>query len=151
MPNCQPPKPTAILEDNITNYLDLPSNKKGISLKVSNYDEKKIKPANINQYRLTTSNSIPQNGLLSKLLWNFKGVTFNKSEFSIGTLVLNIRYEHSESQNSNLFYPFNDQLDYALADYFAESETTKCNIDKFLSNLLMKPITKKLSYCNVDE
>ena len=76
---------------------------------------------------------------------------FSKSEFPFGTSVLNTRYEHFRSQNNNLFYPFNNQRDYALADYFAKSETTKRNIDKFLSNLLMKPITKKLSYCNANK
>lgn len=29
-----------------------------------------------------------------------------------------------------MFHPFNDELGYALAHYFAESETTKGNVDK---------------------
>ena len=37
-----------------------------------------------------------------------------------------------------------------LAHYFADSEITKRNDDKFLTNLLMKPITKNLSYCNAN-
>ncbi len=76
---------------------------------------------------------------------------FSKSEFSVGTPVSDTRYKHLESQNNNPFYLFNDQLDYALADYFAESKTTKRNVDMFLSNPLMKLITKKLSYYNADE
>ncbi len=55
------------------------------------------------------------------------------------------------SRSNNPFHLFEDQLDYALAHYFAESETTKCNVDKFMSNLLIKPITEKLSYHNTDE
>lgn len=58
---------------------------------------------------------------------------------------------HPKSQSSNLFYPFNDKLDFVLAHYFAESEITKFNNDKFLSNLLMKPITENLSYCNIND
>ncbi len=55
------------------------------------------------------------------------------------------------SQSNNPFHLFNDQLDYVLAHYFAESETIKHNVDKFLSNPLMKSIIKKLSYCNIDK
>ena len=54
---------------------------------------------------------------------------FNKSEFPADTPVLDTRYEHPRSQNNNLFYPFNGQLDYTLAHYFADSETIKCNVD----------------------
>lgn len=50
-----------------------------------------------------------------------------------------------------MFHPFNDELGYALAHYFAESETTKGNVDKFFSNPLMRSITEKLSYQNADE
>ena len=45
----------------------------------------------------------------------------------------------------------NDQLDHALANYFAESQTTKSNVNRFLSNLLMAPLTEKLSYQNADK
>ncbi len=58
---------------------------------------------------------------------------------------------HLRSRSYNPFPPFNNQLDYILAHYFAESEITKRNVDKFLFNPLMKLITKKLSYCNVDK
>ncbi len=75
---------------------------------------------------------------------------FSESEFPVGTPVSDTRYIHLRSRSNNPFYPFNDQLDYALAHYFAESETTKRNVDKFLSNPLIKPITKKLSYRNSD-
>lgn len=76
---------------------------------------------------------------------------FSKSEFPVSILVLDIRYKHPESQNNNLLYLFNNQLDYALVNYIAKSETTKNIVDKFLSNLLIKSITKKLSYCNINE
>ena len=78
---------------------------------------------------------IPQDGLLgNKLLSSPKEVRFSEQEFSAGTPVFNIKYDHPESQNDNLFYPFYNQLDYVLAYYFAESETTKSNVNKFLSN-----------------
>ena len=78
-------------------------------------------------------------------------MTFNESKFPAGTPVSDTQYKHPGSQNNNPFYLFNDQLDYALAHYFAESETTKRNVDRFLTNPLMKPITKKLPYHNADE
>ncbi len=83
--------------------------------------------------------------------WNFRKVTFSESDFPVDTSVLDTRYERLGSQNNNWFYLFNDQLDYALANNFAKSKTTKYNIDKFLSNLLIKPIIKKLSYWNANE
>ena len=89
----------------------------------------------------------PQDGLLgSESSSSLRKDRFNKQKFSAGTLVSNIKYDHSGSQNNNLFYPFYNQLDYALAHYFAESKTTKDNVDKFLSNQLIAPLTKKLSY-----
>ncbi len=137
MPSCQPSKPIAILVDNLTNCLDLLSNnnKEGISPGISNHGEKGFWPAdndnedirlaNIDQQTPTTPNWIPQNGLLSESSWNLREVTFSKSKFLVGTPVSDTRYEYPGSQNNNPFYPFNDQLDYALADYFAESETIK--------------------------
>ena len=74
-----------------------------------------------------------------------------KSEFLKGILVSNTRYEQPENRNTNLFHLFKDHLDCALAHYLVKLKTTKHNIDKFLSNLLIKPITKKLSYCNTDK
>ena len=92
-----------------------------------------------------------RNGLLGELSSNFREVTLSESEFLASIPVLATRYKHSRSQNNNLFYPFNGQLDYALAHYFADSQTTKRNVDKLLTNPLMKPITKNLSYYNVYE
>ena len=76
---------------------------------------------------------------------------FSESEFLAGILVLDIRYEHPGCQNINLFYAFNDQLDYILTHYFAELGTRKRNFNKSLFNLLINSITKKLLYCNKDE
>ena len=138
--------------------------KKGNTPKVSNHgDLEKIRPANrsnneedirsadIEKQRPVTPYETPQNGLLSELSSTFREVTFSKSKFPAGTSVFDIQYKHPESQNNNLFYPFNDQLDYTLVHYFAESETTTRNVKRFLTNSLMKLITKKLSYCNTDE
>ena len=76
---------------------------------------------------------------------------FSESKFPASTLISNIRYKQPRSQNNNSFYPFNGQLDYILVHYFAHSETTKLNVDEFFINLLMKPMTKDLPYCNADE
>ncbi len=166
LPSCQLSTPAPILEYNMTNYPNSSSDyfKKDVSLETSKNNEEEIRPAHIthndnensrppdiDKQRPTIPNWIPRNGLLSELSRNFREVTFSESEFSIGTPVSDTRYVHPGSQNSNLFYPFNYQLDYILAHYFSESETTKHNVDKFLSNLLMKLITKKLLYCNIDE
>ena len=78
-------------------------------------------------------------------------MTFSESELPAGIPISDTRYEYLRSQNNNPFYLFNDQIDYALAHYFADSETTKRNADKFFTNPLMKPITKNLLYCNLDE
>ena len=51
----------------------------------------------------------------------------------------------------NSFYSFNDQLDHGLAHYFADSETIKGNVNKFLTDVLMISFFKKLSYKNADE
>ena len=58
----------------------------------------------------------------------------------------NIKYNHLRIQNNNFFYSFHDQLNYGLAKYFAQSETTKINVDKFLSEPLMVLLTEKLFY-----
>lgn len=76
---------------------------------------------------------------------------FTGIQFSAGTPISKIKYNHLGLQHENNFYLFKDQLDYALAHYFAESETTKGNTNKFLYNLWIAPLTKKLSYKNVDE
>ena len=89
----------------------------------------------------------PQNRLLgSELSSSLREVKFSEQEFLTSTPVSNIKYDHPGSQNDNLFYPFHNRLDYALAHYFAESSTTKDNVDKFLSNLLMASLTQKLFY-----
>lgn len=51
---------------------------------------------------------MPQNGLLSESFSTFREMTFSKSEFPVGTLVLGIKYKHPRSQNNNPFYSFND-------------------------------------------
>lgn len=82
---------------------------------------------------------------------SLRKVRFNKLEFLTCIPISDIKYDLPRSQNDDPFYPFNNQLDYALAHYFADSKTTKGNINKFLSNLLMALLTKKLSYRNVDK
>ena len=159
LPSCQPSNLELMLDYNIINPLDLPSdnNKKNISPNASNNgkkgirladisnDEEDIRPANIDKERLATPNWTSQNRLLSELSSTFREVMFSECKFSVRISILDTKYKHSGSQNHNLFYPFNGQLDYLLAHYFVDSETTKHNVDKFLTNSFMKPITKDLS------
>ncbi len=81
------------------------------------------------------SGRTPQNGLLVSESSSFlREVRFSEQEFPTGIPVSNIKYHHPGFQNNNLFHSFNNQLDYVLATYFAEFETTKGNVDRFLSN-----------------
>ena len=93
----------------------------------------------------------PCDGLFaSKSLLLLKKKWFTKNEFSASTSISNIKYNYLRLKHQNSFYPFNNQLDYTLAHYFAESDSTKSNINKFLFDPLMIPLTKKLSYKNAD-
>lgn len=88
------------------------------------------------------SGRIPQDGFFaSELSLSLRKVRFNKQKFPISKLILDIKYHHLDFQNNNLFYLFNDQLDYILANYFTESEITKNNVDRFLFDLLIAPLT----------
>ena len=78
-------------------------------------------------------------------------VRFSDQEFAVETPVSHNKYNHSGFQNNNLFYLFHDQLNYGLAKYFAESETTKSNVNKFLSESLIALLTEKLSYQTADK
>lgn len=78
-------------------------------------------------------------------------MAFGKSKFIASISILKTRYKHPENQNNNLFYPFNNQINYALADYFSDFETTKCNVNRFFTKLIIKPIIKNLSYRNRDK
>ena len=89
--------------------------------------------------------------LASESLSSLREEWFIGNKFPAGTPVSDIKYNHPGLKHQNSFYPFNDQLDYTLAHYFAESEITKGNVNKFLSNPLMTPLIKKLSYKNADE
>ena len=78
-------------------------------------------------------------------------IRFSKEEFPTGTPVSNIKFNYPRLQNDNLFYPFYNYLDYALAHYFAEFETTKGNVDKFPSNPFMVLLIERLSLQNADK
>lgn len=116
-----------------------------------NNNEKDIRLVDIGEQSLANPNWRPQNKQLSKLSSTFRKVMFSESKFVAGTSVLDTQYKYPGSQNNNLFYFFNKQLDYALAQHFTELEITKHNIDRFFTNLLIKFIIKKLSYCNSDK
>lgn len=89
--------------------------------------------------------------LSSELSLFFRQVRFNEQKFPAGKFVSDIKYYCPGFENNNSFYLFNDQLDYLLADYFAESKTLKGNINKFLFNLLITSLIKNLSYQNINK
>ena len=76
---------------------------------------------------------------------------FSSYEFLAGIYISNIKYRYLGSKHNSSFYSFNDQLEFALAYYFAESETTKSNKNKFLSAPLIEPLTKKLFNKNANK
>lgn len=78
-------------------------------------------------------------------------MTFNKSEFLASTHILNTKFNHFWSQNNNLFCFFNNQINYALGHYFVNLKTTKCNINKFFTNFLIKFIINNLLYFNTNK
>ncbi len=107
-----------------------------------------------------TSNSIPKTPtevtprkrlFASESLSTLRKEWFNSHEFPAGTPISDKKYKHPRSKHKNSFYFFNDQLNYSLPHYFTESKTTKDNVNKFLTDLLMAPLTEKLSYKNADE
>ena len=75
---------------------------------------------------------------------------FREQKFFASTSISDIKYNHTGSQKDNTFYAFYDQPDYAQAHYFTDFKTTKGNVNRFLSNSLTAPFTKKLSYQNID-
>ena len=84
--------------------------------------------------------------LVSELLLYLKEFKFSKQKFRIDKLLFIIKYHYLGFQNNNIFHVFNYQLDYGLSTYIAKFETRKSNIDRFLSNLLMALLMKKLFY-----
>ena len=67
--------------------------------------------------------------LVSESLSLLREEWFTRNKFLICTQVSDNKYNHLKLKHQNSFYPFKDQLDYALAYYFAESETTKGNVN----------------------
>ena len=95
---------------------------------------------------------IPRNRLFtSKFLLSLREEWFTRNKFPAGISISDIKYNHLGLKYQNICYQFNDQLDYVLAHYFAESKTTKGNINKFLSDPLMTLFTKKLFYKNANK
>ena len=87
----------------------------------------------------------------SKSLTALRKEWFSSYKFSAGIRISDIKYRYQGSKHNNSFYPFNDQLNYSLAHYFTKSETTKGNVNKFLTDPLIPLLIGKLSYKNADE
>ncbi len=80
----------------------------------------------------TPNKDIPQKMLFtSESLSVLREEWFSSHEFPAGTHISDKKYKHLGFKYKNSFYSFNDQLDYGLAYYFAELETTKGNVNKF--------------------
>ncbi len=100
----------------------------------------------------TPTEDMPRMGLFaSEFLLALRKKWLSSHEFPVGISISDKKYKHPESKHKNSFYPFNDQLDYGLAHYFTESETTKGNMNRFLTDPWMACFTKKLSYKSANE
>ena len=76
---------------------------------------------------------------------------FNKSKFLANTSIFYIKYKYSKIQNNDLFYFFNNLFAYVLDNNFSNLKIMKHNVYKFLTNLLIKLVIKKLLYCNINK
>lgn len=88
---------------------------------------------------------------VNKLLLFLKKIWLSEQNIFAGIYISNIKFNYPKSQNINIYYLFNNRLDYVLAYYFAKSETIKCNMNRFLSNSLIALFIKKLFYYNTDK
>ena len=100
---------------------------------------------------MPTENTPWKKLFVSEFLSTLKKECFNSHKFPAGTSISDKKYKHLRSKHMNSFYPFNNPLDQNLAYNFAESEITKGHMNKFLTNFLIAPLTKKLSYKNADK
>lgn len=89
--------------------------------------------------------------LESEFLSLLKEKWFTGNKFSIGISISNIKFNYLGLQYKNSFYLFKDQLTYVLAYYFAKSETTKCNVIKFLCDSSIRSLIEKLLNKNANE
>lgn len=83
-----------------------------------------------------------------KLSLFLKNVRFYKEKFFVSELVLNIKNYYPNFQNNDLFYLLNNVLDYTTTNYFARFKSIKIKINKYLSDLLIARLIKKLFYQN---
>lgn len=149
----------------MTNHLDflLDNYQKEIYLKILNnsIEEIRLTDININKEDISLKDIdkkrsvIPcqtfYNILQIELFLIFREEIFRKSKFLTGISILDIRYKYPGTQNNNLFYPFNNQLNYGLAQYFVKSKKIKCNVNKFFTNIFIKYITKRPLYYNANK
>lgn len=82
---------------------------------------------------------------------SLREIRFDEQELPANKSISNIKYHYKDFWNNNLFYLFNDQLDYILANNFGKFRIKKNNVDRFRSNPLMVPLIEKPSYSNTDK
>ncbi len=100
---------------------------------------------------IPTEDTLWKKPFASEFLLVLKEEWFSSHEFLASTPISDKKYKHPRSKYKDSLYLFNDQFDYNLAYYFAESETTKSNMNKFLTDFLMVSFIKNLSYKNANE
>lgn len=97
-------------------------------------------------FNMSTKDTSWKRLLMSEFLSALREKWFSSHEFPTSIWISNIKYRHSGWKHKSSFYSFNDQLDHTLTHYFPESKTTKDNVNKFWTDPLMAPFTKKLFY-----
>lgn len=102
-------------------------------------------------FKRLTENTPQTRLFVSKSLSMLREKWFNSHEFPVAIPISHKKFKYPRSKHKISFFSFNNQLDYDLAHYFVQSETTKCNLNKFSTNLLMTSLTEKLSLKNADK
>lgn len=87
----------------------------------------------------------------NKFLSLLRKKRFSRNKFPADIPISDIKYNNLGLKQQNSFYLFYNQLAYTLTHSFVKSKIIKDSVNKFLFDLLITSLTKKLSYKNTDE
>lgn len=76
-------------------------------------EDKQSRPMSLSEFT-------PQIGLLSDSSSSLQKVIFSEAKHQMGSPISDIKYKHSVYQHDNIFYVFDNKVDYALVYWFAE-------------------------------
>ena len=88
---------------------------------------------------------------VSEFLLVLRDEWYSSHEFLTSIPISDKKYKYLKSKYKNSFYFFNNQLDYNFEHHFRKFKTIKDNMNKFLIDVLMTLLIKKLSYKNANQ